>query len=566
MLSGRALWTFGLTFGVLGVTIAAIVAAVELITERRAILIKHVESEAVAAAEAVASVVSERERDIRNDLHRVIDARKHAATRERQLEIVRSHLIGMNRSSRRYLRLWYLEEGEVVTEVSGFLASDVPLPKVSSAELKEVDMEACASPGTIAGFQATVPAGSPYDSLRLIALSDKEGEASVVMLVNMDVLFDALQARATLGLDLWVVDVDGSVLVDPDSPWHQEVLAAIASKPNGQIRMGAPPSLWPFSNRGLASQVLVWRSIAGQPLPWITAVAAPLDPVTRQVHAVASVAMLVAALVLTLSISVAGLLFYFWNRQAQLKESLATLNTIDRLREQLLHLEKLSTIGQVAAGLAHEMGTPLGVIAIRIEQLLEKVSDERQKNALAIMRGEIDRINRIMRQLLDSSRPAAARMSELGVREAALQVAELMAERYRKRKIDLSVEVPPETRIVANPDQFQQVMLNLMVNACDACRAADKVKVVLQPRVDQEGRVGIGVADSGPGVPQEIGSRVFEPFFTTKPKGEGTGLGLTIVREIMERHRGRVEFVSGAQGTTVTTWWPMPQRNALLLT
>ncbi|MBI5507509.1 MAG: hypothetical protein HY903_02030 [Deltaproteobacteria bacterium] len=560
-------WIVAIVVAVIGVAVVSTTAAVGVVSERRRILLQHAESEVVSVAESVATMVHDRERDMRNDMSRVIEASKYAShSRERTLELVRSHLIGLNRSTRHYLRLWYLEEGKVVTEVSGFRLSEVPLPKISPAELKEIDKQARANPDSIAGFQASVPIDSPYDSLRLLGLANRRGDSTVVLLVNMRSVFDALQARATLpGLDLWVVDLDGSVLVDPESPWHKEVLAAIRSgPPNGQTRLGPSPSLWPFSTEGLESQILAWRTVAGQPFPWATAVAAPLDSVTGEVHAVAAVALLLASLVLMGVLTVAALLFYLANRQVQLKERLESLAMIDTLREQLLHLEKLSTIGQVAAGVAHEMGTPLGVIAIRIEQMLERATDDKQKSALTVMREQIDRINRIIRSLLDSSRPTAARMQPLSVRDATRQVAELVAQRYEAKKIKLTVEVPEQMQVFANPDQFQQVCLNLLVNAGDACRPGDHVVVRALETPDDSGRVAVEIADSGPGIPEAVMPSIFEPFFTTKPPGEGTGLGLTIVREIMQRHEGKVELKSGGAGTHAVTWWHVqdPQHEA----
>ena len=551
-------WIVGVVLAVIGVAIGSTVAAVSLVTSRRHILTKQAETEVVAVADAVATVVRDRERDISKDMSRLIDASEHAShSRERTLEIVRSHLIGLNRSTRHYLRLWYMEQGRVVTEVSGFRQSEESIPRVSTAELKEVDMDARSSPGVIASFQAILPVDSPYASLRLLALSNKAGEVSVVILVNMDSLFDALQARATLpNLDLWVVDRDGSLLVDPESTSQKEVLDTLrGAQPNGMKRLGPEPSLWPFSSTGLDSQIMVWRTISAQPFPWVTAVAAPLETVTQEVHTMAAVVLLVAALVLMLATVVAGWMFYLANRQAQYRERLRALATIDQLRDQLLHLEKLSTIGQVAAGLAHEMGTPLGVIAIRIEQLLERASDDRQKSALTVMREQIERINRIIRQLLDSSRPTAARMQEISVHDTVSQVAELVSQRYEAHKIGLHVRVGEAVRAFANPDQFQQVILNLLVNAGDACRPGDKVEIRIAESKDEAGRIGVEVVDTGPGIPADVLPSVFEPFFTTKPPGEGTGLGLTIVREILERHHGKIELRSSPNGTRAVSWW-----------
>jgi len=549
-----------LPFSVVIVTLAAMTAWISTgaIKDRRTRLLQQEERDIVASVDHVAALVNDRAQDIRNDMTQACEVRQHAEhSRTLRLELVRSHLIALNRSGKHYLKLWYLEKSVVATEVSGLGASQLPVPQIPQSEVDEIDARARANPGTIVAMQALVPLDSPYDSLRLLGLATHDGDATVEFLVNMDAVFDSLQRRAHLpNLDLWVIDSDKSVLVDPDSPHRTEVLTTVLhSTKNGTALLGQVPSIWPFSDHGADTEMIAWRTSQSQPFPWVTAVAEPLEGITTALHELATKILFAGTLALMALGLVAGALFWQAGQQAVLRERVHTLSTIDRLREQLLHLEKLSTLGQVAAGLAHEMGTPLGVIAIHIEKMLDRSQDQAQHKTLTVMKEQIARIDRIMRHVLQSARPATVELGEVSLRRVVQQVAELVAHNYDRRGIMLETGATGDWSVFGNEGQIEQVLLNLLVNACDACRPGDRVVVRVLAGLDSEGRRGVEVADTGPGIATEAMPRVFEPFFTTKSPGQGTGLGLSIVKEIVEHHGGRVELTSSQAGTRVTTWW-----------
>jgi hypothetical protein len=206
----RLLFRLAFPFIILSLGLAAFFVAVSILRERRAVLLAHAEHELTASAKAVATLVSDRGHDIRSDLILATEVRKHAQqSPELRREIIRSHLISLNRSAKHYLRLWYFEDGELTLEISGYRTSPKPVPDIPLAEVAEIDRRARERPGTMAGVQALVPIDSPYDSLRLLGVAPREGDATVVVLVNMDAVFDALQSRASLpGIDLLFVDLD----------------------------------------------------------------------------------------------------------------------------------------------------------------------------------------------------------------------------------------------------------------------------------------------------------------------------------------------------------------------
>jgi signal transduction histidine kinase len=244
---------------------------------------------------------------------------------------------------------------------------------------------------------------------------------------------------------------------------------------------------------------------------------------------------------------------------------LEDLSKVRMLEDQLLRAEKLATVGVLAAGVAHEIGTPLGIIRGRAEYMRGKLggAEHPQGRGLGAIIEQIDRVSRTIRQLLDFSRiqPAEARAVFLGPLVDGLQ--ELLKIEAGRRRVQLHVDVPGHLpALAADADQLQQVILNLVLNACDACSAGGQVRLSASgPPGDTPGAGGmleLRVEDDGCGIALEHQHQVFDPFFTTKKRGQGTGLGLTMVAQIVRNHGGQVELDSEpGRGTRVTLRWPV---------
>lgn len=239
------------------------------------------------------------------------------------------------------------------------------------------------------------------------------------------------------------------------------------------------------------------------------------------------------------------------------------LSDVRALESQLLRAEKLVTVGILAAGIAHEIGTPLGVVRGRAEYMSGKLgAGHPQAAGIQVIIEQIDRVSRTIRQLLDFSRvqPAMVRGVVLGPLLRGAQ--ELLHGEAERRRVAVEVEVPEGLPpLSADPDQLQQVVLNLALNACDACEPGGRVRI--EAHVEAPGEPGawsgvrLTVRDDGCGIPAEHLNRVFDPFYTTKKRGQGTGLGLTVVAQIVRNHGGRIELESEpGRGTCVTLWWP----------
>ncbi len=225
-----------------------------------------------------------------------------------------------------------------------------------------------------------------------------------------------------------------------------------------------------------------------------------------------------------------------------------------RVTEQMRHAERLATVGKLAAGVAHELGTPLSVAAGHAEMIrLGEVKDAGIVTSAITVEDQIGRASKIVRQLLDFARRTGREHATSDPIVVAQQVSAMMESLARKRNVAIAIEpsTGPALAEIA-PERLAQVLTNLVGNALDASHNGGMVRVSVT-REDEW--VRIDVADQGAGIAKENLPRVFEPFFTTKDVGEGTGLGLSVVHGIVQDQGGRVEVSSRlSEGTTFSVY------------
>ncbi|MBI5481140.1 MAG: HAMP domain-containing protein [Deltaproteobacteria bacterium] len=206
----------------------------------------------------------------------------------------------------------------------------------------------------------------------------------------------------------------------------------------------------------------------------------------------------------------------------------ARTRELDASRAQLQRADRLASLGRLAAGLAHEIGNPLGAMLGYVEILQRPGQGDDPglaQDLLERLHREIERIHRIMQDLLAYSRPPPERVLPVDVGEVVQAALELMRPQPRFREVDLRSEIPDGLPpVTASPGRLTQVLVNLLLNAADA--VAGRGEVCIRACRDGES-VLVEVADSGPGVPAADRERIFDPFFTTKAPGQGTGLGLS---------------------------------------
>jgi len=243
-------------------------------------------------------------------------------------------------------------------------------------------------------------------------------------------------------------------------------------------------------------------------------------------------------------------------------------------KDRLNRSERLAAVGQLAASVAHEVGTPLHSIAWHVQALAEEPSlTPEMKTRVTVIDEQLMRVVRIIQDLLSSTRPRQPAPCWLTVEEVVTPSAALMEPAFHAKDIALAIEIPsPLPLLWADAEKMHQVLVNVLANALAATPPHGRVKIVAQfreasPEEFERGRqvaeamssvvVMIAVEDTGCGMPEADVKQAFEPFFTTKAVGKGTGLGLFLSRETVEAHGGALSLASEVgRGTTVTLTLP----------
>ena len=252
--------------------------------------------------------------------------------------------------------------------------------------------------------------------------------------------------------------------------------------------------------------------------------------------------------------------------EAHAKVDAATSAKIAAL-DQLRHAERLSTVGKLASGIAHELGTPLNVISGRAKMIAAgELSGDEIPHSSRIIAEQSERMARIIRQLLDFARRRHASKAPRDLRQTCRTTIALLSTLADKRRVDLVLEDSDEMVVEVDEGQIQQALTNLVVNGIQAMDKGGRLTVALDrvrvtPPADIGGAEGaflrVAVHDEGVGIAPDVLEHVFEPFFTTKGVGEGTGLGLSVTYGIAHEHGGWVDAASEpGKGSTFSIYLP----------
>lgn len=285
------------------------------------------------------------------------------------------------------------------------------------------------------------------------------------------------------------------------------------------------------------------------------------------------------------------------NNQRLVRQVKSGAHALEQAQMQLLQAEKMAAMGQLAAGIAHEINNPIGFVGSNLgtlesylrdifriiaayERGAEQAGSEAAFAAARRLRHEVDfdflqqdivhllaeskdgmdRVRRIVRDLKDFSRSGDNDWQWADIQQGIETTLNIIWGELKYR-CTVHKDFAPLPRIYCLPAQLNQVFLNLLVNAGQAIEGKGTITITTEPHGDDA--VRIGISDTGNGIPQEFLSRIFEPFFTTKPVGKGTGLGLSLAWTIVERHQGRLEVASTVgRGTTFSIILPVEPKAA----
>jgi len=255
------------------------------------------------------------------------------------------------------------------------------------------------------------------------------------------------------------------------------------------------------------------------------------------------------------------------DNKKELRDHIASLEKankeLQQAQDEIIRSEKLASVGRLAAGIAHEIGNPIGIILGYLDLLRSgDTGEEEKKDFLGRIESEISRVNQIIKDLLDFSRPSSGERVETHVHEALQNTVSMLAPQPMMEDIRSRLTLTaPNDVVLANPNRLQQVFLNILLNAVDALaemQQAGKKKILTIGSENSGEHIRLTFADSGPGIePREL-AHIFDPFYTTKEPGRGTGLGLSVCYRIVESLGGTIRAESAlGRGTEIIVSLPL---------
>jgi two-component system, NtrC family, sensor kinase len=240
--------------------------------------------------------------------------------------------------------------------------------------------------------------------------------------------------------------------------------------------------------------------------------------------------------------------------EATIKTLEETILQLRRTRDDLLHAEKMASVGHLAAGMAHEIGNPLGALIGYLSLLRTELPPGPEEEIAGRALNEAERIDRLVRELLDYAAPEKGEDEWLDPACVAREAGEMLIHQGNLKGLSLEKDLVPLPKVRISRHRLLQVLVNLLLNARDAAGTGGQIRISGGASTDF---VSLSVADNGGGIDPQSASHIFDPFFTTKSPGKGRGLGLSVCHRIVAEAGGRIEVNSTpGEGSTFTVWMP----------
>jgi signal transduction histidine kinase len=547
----------GISLGIAMVVAVALVLvfAVRNLELEHAHLFEGFTATQLASARATASSLEDRLKSIIEDAHVVATLAERARGRDAEPELLTA-FDAMTNVVRHYRSLaLFSADGRLL--VSAVDESEAPASAAALLKVSETSAGQARRDARLSG---------PFEvarGRRLYVYAFPVRGGTVAVTIDAPVF---LRFRASPGAQIVVVGPDGSAWLGCSTAHACAPQRDVLSPQTGAGGDVAWLDAKAAERVGLPGAIAVaaWRSVEQPSLgAWRVAVIASAASLRDQERALERELVLTAGGLLG-TIGIIGALIVRQQRHAAaLAERLRHAETLRVLEGQLIRAEKLATTGVLAAGIAHEVGTPLGIIRARAELLHDDVLSESGRRAVGTIIGQIDQISSTIREVLDFSREQAVELRSVSPEHALGTVTNLLEHRFMQQKIRAHVDVEaglPD--VAADPNQLQQVLVNLVMNACDALPEGGEIWLTAR-RDDGGACVAWELRDNGSGIAAENLLAVFDPFFTTKKRGEGTGLGLPVAASIVRNHGGELSLASAlGQGTIVSIRWPVAKGEA----
>jgi signal transduction histidine kinase len=230
---------------------------------------------------------------------------------------------------------------------------------------------------------------------------------------------------------------------------------------------------------------------------------------------------------------------------------------LQEAQAQISHQEKMASLGMMAAGIAHEIGNPLTSISSMVQIIKRKNDDPKTNEYVTNILKNIDRISRIVRELVDFSRPSSYEKAPADINEIIKSAVGIMRYDRRSKNLNYQLSLDPDLpKTILVSDHILQVFLNVLINAVDSCEGyGNKISV---KSFSRNGNIWVNIIDQGCGIPEELRNKIFEPFYTTKEVGRGTGLGLTVSYGFIKKLNGEIKVKSKlGKGSTFSVIIPV---------